>query len=482
MQLTSGHKALIGTAIGGALIGAALVVQSERGAVNKLMPPWPQPRYRVAEVLPVEQGQLWRLADTGTMPRRPPAPAARQVNYVQGPSLIRHEGSTGWSLLVNAGYCCDVPLPWGPGFEGIARLALPAGQWSWLAACNDFGADSSRDEHELGFPAYVPGTVVYTATRWSDHAKPVHERIGVSLLSGSWSGGWTRPQTTWFPASGGVAHWSIAVVDDPVTTKRWLYTRETDVSGVQKIVRRQIMESGALGPVKQTTWSGYPAGAHPSITDIVRSGSTWYALEEVAEAGGPWGWHEIAEWRSVAQAQPIPVDVGVLWEPTGRRIRPGLRTVWDAGFPRAEDGERAGNFVLHLCGDGSHAEAGTWELCVWQPAGEVLPAALRAVLVPVTTPLPTPTVGPTVPPAPTPTVGPTLPPGPTSAPGGTATPTATATSTVVPPSATPEPLLWYRVPDGCLMQVSCVGDECLMAGSDATWQMVGPWTLRVIRP
>lgn len=478
MRLTSGGKAALGTIIGGTLLGVAIVSRQGGESMTKLVPPAPAPRptaaVRAAEVPAAEAGQLWRLAGTASVPRRPPVPVERQANYLQGPLLVRHDGGAGWSLLANAGYCCDVPLPWGPGYEGIVRLAVPAGTWEWLAVTNDFGPGSARDEHELAFPTYYQGRIPYTATRWSEHAEPIHERVGTSLLTGAWGATWTRPNATWLPAGGGSARWSVALMADPATGKEWLYTRDTTGTGAQSIVRRQVMSSGALGPAKATTWAGFPAGAHPSITDVVRAGSTWYALEEVSEwPTPPWGWHELAEWRSTAQAQPLPVDVGVIWEPTGRRIRPGLRTAWDAGYARTETGDLAGRLVVHMCGDGTNADTGAWEVCVWQPAGEVIPAALAPLLVPVVDPLPTPTPGPTLPPEPTPT------------PGGP-TPVPTATPTVGPPSPTatptPEPVLSYRLPDGHVLQVSCTGDLCQMAGGGAGWQMVGPWTVQVVKP
>lgn len=471
MKLTNGGKAAIGAVIGGTLLGVAIVSRQGSAPITKLMPPVPAPRptaaVRAAEAPTYEAGQLWRLAGTASVPRRPPVPVAQQANYLQGPLLVRHDGGAGWSLLANAGYCCDVPLPWGPGYEGIVRLALPVGAWTWLAATNDFGQTPSRDEHELAFPAYYLGRVPYTATRWSEHAKPIHERVGTGLLTGSWAGTWERPGVTWLPAGGGSARWSVALMADPATLKEWLYTRETTATGAQSIVRRQVMASGALGPAKPTTWQGYPAGAHPSITDVVRVGATWYALEEVSEGQAPWTWHELAEWRSTAQAQPLPVDVGVIWEPTGRRIRPELRAAWDAGYARTETGDLAGRLVVHMCGDGRGAETGAWEVCVWQPAGEVIPAALASLLVPVVDPLPSPTPGPTQPPEATPT------------PGGTATPTPATT-----PTPTLNPVLVYRLPDGHLLTLTCTSPtDCQMAGGPGNaWQMVGPWRVTVTKP
>ena len=470
--MTTGRKVGIGLAVGGALVGAAIVGRIERWEPSKLMPPVPPPRptaaISAAEPPSIEAGQLWRLVGPQGQ-RRPPSQVANATNYVQGPQLIRHSGSA-WSLLVNAGYCCDVPLPWGPGFEGIARLTLPGGAWEWLAVCNDWGA-TPRDEHELAFPAYHAGRISYTATHWGERAKPPHERARVSALTGSWGSSWTRPDESWLAGTG---HWNIGIVEDQATGRQWLYTRETDDTGSQRIVRRQIMPTGVPGSPKSTSWRGYPADMHPSITDVVRSGGVWYALEEVSEwPVPPWAWYELAEWRSVAQTHPVMADVGVVWEPTGRRIRPGVMTAWDPGFARTESGDLAGQYIVHMCGDGRGPETGAWELCVWQPVGATIPTAIASVLTPVTEPLPTRTPAPT------------LAPEPTSTPGGSPTPTATHTPTVGPPTATPgtpgDAVLVYRLPEGHEVRIECEPEKCEFVLSDI-YRVRGPLTVRVIPP
>ncbi len=426
-KLTTTGKAVAATAILTAA-GVGIVVRQReperaipivRAVQQATMPvrPTRPPGGGMAASQTAEGGTLWRL------PARPPAPETPITlyppNYSEGPSGVLHADGT-LSIVGNFGDCCYAPAPLDRGYEGLARLALPAGTWTWLATTNDAGTHPERDEHELAYATWLGSRGWYVATRWSQYLgpdgqpAPSEQRVGTGAMTGLWAGHWVRqPDSLRTPGTG---QWTIAAVREGAVD--WLYLREATAT-TSRIVRREARADGTWGAVKLTAWEGWGDSA-PLIADVATLEGEWRALEAVGIPGqSPWAWTTLAEWRSVAEVGPMgSLPIGTMWHPTGRVITPGGRTVWDPGYIRRENGALASSVVLSLCGDGGWADQGNWEMCVWQPEGVALPPVLAPQLVPVMGPAatPSPTPAGTVPPTPVPTVAPTPQPTPTPTP------------------------------------------------------------------
>src|SRR5574343_550758 len=270
-------------------------------------------------------------------PRRP----AQEANYAQAPVLVSGAVPGEWLLFVNAGKCCYIPVPQGPGWEGLFIAHWPlAGvpNWQLIGATNDFGATPELHEWELGFgtPIWWNGQwwVVYVSTDDRTLGLPHCERVKLGLARGyTATGPWERNQLWFQLVAAGV--WMPALATDS-SGALWLHWREVDCTGASVNYSRRLADLSLGETVPQfegpkLRWIF--AEGSPSISDVAWDGreQRWSALEETTPITGT----TITEWYD---SGPGLVANTRLWRKSGLELESDQYALWDASYVRSAIG------------------------------------------------------------------------------------------------------------------------------------------------
>lgn len=329
---------------------------------------------------------------------RPPAPpTALAATYVQGPTEIFdpcpppqircHLGPV--KILMNAGYCCDLPKPWGTNWEGLFVYQMPLNgypaAWEQLAVANllpDGTWTTTLDEHEMGFPTsvYWQGYyyVAYTATRHSTIGQKVRANVGLLKASSLTHGGVISRQIEWIRPINPNPNWPTGTLGAFSTafvlqgTTLYLYVTDTtlvDQPSKSMVVRYRINSdmSYVLDAYCDFGRDQQGNALRPSIDDMgFGTDGAMYALETVWPQSGIW-WQSQTDrqWKSVAGT---PTSVGLTWSLTTATYTAPPNYVFDGGFNRTSVGQIGVpplGVITNYSTDGGDPHSNSWQLMLW---------------------------------------------------------------------------------------------------------------------
>lgn len=316
-----------------------------------------------------------------------PTPTPRQgditwrpqgANYVQAPSAVRDSDGAVY-ILGHAGFCCDSPWPWGPGWE--QAFILRYGQED--VTINSSSLPWPEDRHELGFQAVVgfgDGWLVSgVRTTWSSW-----EWASVTNRTMLWFAYYSslmgQPEIVWWDVG---RAWDYdcrlrntcpglgPMMPSLVWSSGTLYLIASDntgylagTSGVVAYTVKVELGERRIGLTKQfvSSWSW----AHPDIpisdVALANDGTVRALVSRRWESPECW-WgfcDEIFEW--------ISKDGGKLWERGTRSWKDSAgRFVWDAGYVKDRLGviDPDATVIVSLVSTSPDPTSGEWKLHWW---------------------------------------------------------------------------------------------------------------------
>lgn len=322
-----------------------------------------------------------------------PAPLLREgdinwkpqgANYVQAPSAVRDFDGAVY-ILGHAGFCCDSPWPWGPGWE--QGFIVRYGQED--VTINNPSLPWPEDRHELGFQTVVgfgDGWLVSgVRTTWSSW-----EWASVTNRTMLWFAYYSslmgQPEIVWWDAGPawdeacffrntcpGLGPMMPSLVWSSGTL--WLIASDgtgylKDSTGVVAYTVRVELAEHRITLTKQFLASWPYWGIPISDVAVATDGTLRALVSRRWDAPECW-WDncdEIFEW--------VSKDGGKLWERGGRSWKDsGGRLVWDAGYVKDRLGgvDPDGTVVVSLVSSNPDPTSGEWKLHWWADPRAPLP-------------------------------------------------------------------------------------------------------------